>query len=652
MGEGRKAVITFDLQLYERAVKLQMHKAPTLNNLVFRIGEMHTVMTSLRALGTSIDDSGFDDAWIEANLYSSTTTRQILEGRHMKRALTAHSITSSALCDLHLSAFLKTEVEQSSTVHDNLQVAASMVNSACQEHKYDELDNRHKQLLDVIDVSLIDKLNEFDAKMETSHPTFKFARDYMKFVAWIWMFIRATREGNWKLHLESLRALCKYFFAHDRQNYTRMVPLYLAQMEKLETNDPDIYTEFMAGNFCVYKNEVPFCAIGPDHGIEHENKVMKILGGLKGLTQQPAAMARWFLIAPELSRLGNEAEHLVGKVSQRSVSHHDLSDAKLKRYEENVGKLREVLKVNDPFIIEDDELINIVTHAIMPEVVKQAVIQRDSVGEEMFEKFVQERLVNLELNVWSPMKKANLKTWKTARMVKKSKKAVAVTAIKNERALFARFLVVILSRPDLDLKKSISEFEFAEYPHSLFTFDGILRSCVAKSKLMTILERLPDQQQLVVAQEEQTQHGRVTIIDAMAVVQSMGKPTWVKTGYDLANHFLHVLDCKSQGFHEVHIVFDRYDIPNSLKERTRNLRLGDHRSLAYNTSDEPIIEKVTLKQLLNNQDNKQRLTLYLASHILKHRKESEKIYVTTLSEECKSNKLILFLLLFYICFVC
>jgi len=76
-------------------------------------------------------------------------------------------------------------------------------------------------------------------------------------------------------------------------------------------------------------------------------------------------------------------------------------------------------------------------------------------------------------------------------------------------------------------------------------------------------------------------------------------------------------------------------------ERTRNLRLGDHRSLAYNISDEAIIEKVMLRQLLNNQDNKQRLTLYLASHILKDRKESEKIYVTTLSEECKSNKLIL-----------
>lgn len=50
MGPDRKPVITFDLQLYEMAVKLQIHIAPQLNHLIFRLGEMHTVMTSLRAL--------------------------------------------------------------------------------------------------------------------------------------------------------------------------------------------------------------------------------------------------------------------------------------------------------------------------------------------------------------------------------------------------------------------------------------------------------------------------------------------------------------------------------------------------------------------------------------------------------------------------
>ena len=90
-----------------------------------------------------------------------------------------------------------------------------------------------------------------------------------------------------------------------------MVPLYLAQMHRLKIDDPDIHHEFMPGNFCVNKNEIPFCAIGPDHAIENVNKLMKIRGGLKGLTQQPAAMARWFLVAPELSRLATRAEHMV-----------------------------------------------------------------------------------------------------------------------------------------------------------------------------------------------------------------------------------------------------------------------------------------------------------------------------------------------------
>ncbi len=67
-------------------------------------------MASLRALRASIEDSGFDEGWIEAGLYGSTTMRQILGGNHMKRALTAHSTTYSALSDLHMEAFLRVKV--------------------------------------------------------------------------------------------------------------------------------------------------------------------------------------------------------------------------------------------------------------------------------------------------------------------------------------------------------------------------------------------------------------------------------------------------------------------------------------------------------------------------------------------------------------
>ena len=55
-----------------------------------------------------------------------------------------------------------------------------------------------------------EKIQNFDRTMEPQRPMFKFAKELMKFVAFILMVLSGTREGNWKLHLESLKALCKY----------------------------------------------------------------------------------------------------------------------------------------------------------------------------------------------------------------------------------------------------------------------------------------------------------------------------------------------------------------------------------------------------------------------------------------------------------
>ena len=55
-------------------------------------------------------------------------------------------------------------------------------------------------------------------------------------------------------------------------------------------------------------------------------------------------------------------------------------------------------------------------------------------------------------------------------------------------SLFARFLVVVLSGPKIDLKESISEFELSTFPRALFSSDGNLRHCIGRSKLTIILE--------------------------------------------------------------------------------------------------------------------------------------------------------------------
>ena len=106
---------------------------------------------------------------------------------------------------------------------------------------------------------------------------FKVFHDSIELVRAILTFIKATRQGNWDLHLAALESLTKYFFAIDKLKCARMVHLYLSEMKELEDTDEDVLKEFKSGNLVLNKNEVPFCAIGPDHGIEHENHWMASL---------------------------------------------------------------------------------------------------------------------------------------------------------------------------------------------------------------------------------------------------------------------------------------------------------------------------------------------------------------------------------------
>ena len=140
--------------------------------------------------------------------------------------------------------------------------------------------------------------------------------------------------------LSSLDALCKYFFAHDKQKYARLVALYHAGMTALQVTDPDIHQEFIDGNFGVNKNQIPFCAIG----VEQINRIMKVTGGLVGITQNASARERFFLTAPELSRLAEEAHKMAGSPTAARKEHRDLSTAVSIRQEENIAKLKNVFR--------------------------------------------------------------------------------------------------------------------------------------------------------------------------------------------------------------------------------------------------------------------------------------------------------------------
>ena len=48
--------------------------------------------------------------------------------------------------------------------------------------------------------------------------------------------LQNERTGHWELHLLSVSAMVPHFFAMDRPNYARWLPVYIMDMRQLATN--------------------------------------------------------------------------------------------------------------------------------------------------------------------------------------------------------------------------------------------------------------------------------------------------------------------------------------------------------------------------------------------------------------------------------
>ena len=136
----------------------------------------------------------------------------------------------------------------------------------------------HKKILDTITAIKFSKLQmESDTSLKNQC---KFYKIYVDLFEKLLIFIQASREKNWELHLYNLHQLCPYFFAFDMTNYISMIPVNLSQMYELKKKDARTWDLLNEGNFSISKSDVPFTATGPDHDIEQENRAFEVLGGI------------------------------------------------------------------------------------------------------------------------------------------------------------------------------------------------------------------------------------------------------------------------------------------------------------------------------------------------------------------------------------
>lgn len=92
--------------------------------------------------------------------------------------------------------------------------------------------------------------------------------------------LRSTREGNWSLHLASVRLMLPWMFTYDHISYSQYLSVYWLEMSDFLTTHPYVHQECLNGHFAVQRTENAFAQIACNQTFEQTaNRDSKTKGG-------------------------------------------------------------------------------------------------------------------------------------------------------------------------------------------------------------------------------------------------------------------------------------------------------------------------------------------------------------------------------------
>ena len=334
-------------------------------------------------------------------------------------------------------------------------------------------------------------------------------------------------------------------------------------MLALKQTHPDVYSQFAAGNFTVSKSRRKFSSIAVDHAHEQLNAVVKGEGGAVGLTENDAALSRWIVTAPEISRMLQEFEHNQSN-TLNTEKHPDQTAAAQNRFKRHVSNLLDVFNAEIPFMATSgNDLIVLCTNTLADKSVADTVRNATELATAQFKTFFEERLnADASLSLISPITRNKAPLFSFHVQVKrKSASSLKLSELKTDCELFGQLFIACQTR-DGNLDRFFCH-ENQPYPPSL-SQGGYLRSGT-KSDLLecfTPFYSAHDVADMVVD---------CCISDGAVLVQML-RPNCSCTFGDYKDKiFLPYLSSLLKKMQRVDVVFDVYR-QNSLKSQTREKR--------------------------------------------------------------------------------
>lgn len=620
-------VVVADQAIYAKLQEILWHDQSLQDQAIYssvvpRMGAFHVICVLLTVIGKRFSDAGLRDILVESNVVSSGSVNAILEGRHYNRAVRAHLVLAEVMEQLRWSQYEEWLCETETVI--KLEELQPLLNQVRQDWS-------EASVTSLMDLPLFNEVKTtYSEFCSRDHgPMFSFWNSYLNLVSLLRCFLRATRQGDWQMHLQCVRELLPWMFAYDRTNYCRYLSAYLCEMILLPKTHPEAYSQMEAGEFCVQRGSNAFAQVPVDQALEQTiNRDTKVSGGIVGISLKPSAVQRWMLTAHVRAGFTQSCKALAGLVSDgEEAIHKGLQPSGISSSNDVAAQVRLLLQSFPNPFSGSESLFSLASGVVAAEDVKKDLLCAYDLGCQQMEDFFTQRLFSKAADFHATLSQLKLKTFSSQLKIKKSSGTAKQSVSKGHSNLFAQLAVAAQAR-DFNMK-SVLQYELGLLPYALATVDGNLVK-TAKSKLLPLL--FSDGDAVAALPTSRT---TTTVLDGMAILQCT-VPNGNTFG-SLAHQVLFFVTRDVPEGGRIDFVCDQYPL-NSIKglEREKRARPGSL-VLKVSSTDQKL---PSWKKFMSVSANKEQLigffvATWKASKEAAERLHQRQLYVTV-GKSCES----------------
>lgn len=502
-------VLVFDQALFAKVAEVAWKDKEENQGIVLRMGEFHTMCNFMAIIGKRFQDAGLRDLCIESGLITGGSVDAVMDGRHYNRGIRIHKCVYEGLLRLAWNEFpdwLMNNHPNKQKLHAEVSELVSCLHNEVTKENYELLlnDSTIEEAVALFD-EFLDHLRSNNGAMSALWMS------YIDMVGQCLLgLLRASREGDWYLHLAAIHTLIPWCFAYDRMNYSRYLPIYYAEMENLQEKHPDVHNYFVEGGFSVQLgSENPFGKIAVDQAIEETvNKDTKGSGGIRKYSLNKGAVQRHYMTSEYRSAYISQFRKMIG-LGKRNLHHAELTNSRIAKDHILVDSVVDTIQgwVN-PFKSVQD--IVCLSNAVVasPEV-QNDLLRAKKCGEKAFKEYMDKRVGSNELSIHEPIARNKLKTFSDMSKQSKVKINGKEIIMKADKNTFARVILISETRKDIKMRIVLG-FPLGPLPWSLATADGFMRKTNKAVPVRELQRNIPQPQSIP--------ENSATIIDTMDAV--------------------------------------------------------------------------------------------------------------------------------------